>query len=923
VTVPLLFANNASSRLYATIDAVTTSIRVEAGDGAKFPQPDGTAYFLVTVEDRRSSQIEIMLCIGRTGDILNVVRAQEGTAAQAFEMGATVSNRMTAGTMAQLAAAAGVNEAPVDGYQYGRQDEAWTKVTWTTVTEKPATYPPTLPIPSSGVVGLDAKQAAQDAEIATKLDAADYTAEDVLAKIIQIDGPGSGLDADTLDGHDSSYFATEADMTAVEGAITNLDGRIDVIEADTTDWSEIQNKPVTFPPTLPIPSSGVTGLDAKQSEQDDRLTAVEVKNTAQDAAIATKLSDAPNDTNAYGRKAAAWVDVAEDVASSEFRLMVRRAGTWLDVHAFFDPLHVRQWLYQLTVSPPPSSTQVRPNNAVQSAVTALYFHKTDLANQDATMMLTGLVKAGMQISLMTHGDPTRWAMFKVTGAPVFTDPYFTVPVSFVAESGVALSSGVRTIVTFYGAGGGASVIISDTPPVDPAKGTLWYESDTGNTFIFYEDADSSQWVQQNIQPQNGEVAVPEYIASSSADLSFGFKIAGNPAGSVNRFVWNDKPDLSGKDVLILDEAGQLSITTPNVGWNVINDGAGGYKTIEAGWGGWLQFNKANSNFTFYKTATTLAAGAVATPTYQFGVATDGVFTNQGAIVAAGSLFTTNGYVNGATGHLIMGPSASGGSIYLRPNGVGTATGELNISPAGLVGIYGGLSCSGGITAVTGGITCNAHIESLNGSLISQAAAGGNAHVIFQNSAGAVGGYCYLAPAIGAVTLSAGSGTAQIQGNGNFVISGAVGQKSSGTAWSNPSDERIKEVVGDYETGLAEILQLQPKRFTYKGNDTPNVPGADPSSPEFDPEAPVGKEFETAPYPDSPHYQMATDGTEVAGFVAQEVEQVMPAMVTQGPGWIDGQEVQDFRTLDQSNLILALVNAVKELSAKVNALEAAR
>jgi hypothetical protein len=76
----MLFTNNASSRLYAGIDAVTTSIRVEAGDGAKFPSPNfavsGT-YFIVTVEDRRSGQIEIMKCNSRSGDILNVVRGQE------------------------------------------------------------------------------------------------------------------------------------------------------------------------------------------------------------------------------------------------------------------------------------------------------------------------------------------------------------------------------------------------------------------------------------------------------------------------------------------------------------------------------------------------------------------------------------------------------------------------------------------------------------------------------------------------------------------------------------------------------------------------------------------------------------------------------------------------------------------------------
>ena len=105
MTVPMLFANNASSRLYAVVDAVTTSIRVQTGDGAKFPTPigDGSDCFTVTVEDRRTGQIEIMQMHGKVGDILTVVRGQEGTIAQAFLLGATVSNRLTAATMDFLA----------------------------------------------------------------------------------------------------------------------------------------------------------------------------------------------------------------------------------------------------------------------------------------------------------------------------------------------------------------------------------------------------------------------------------------------------------------------------------------------------------------------------------------------------------------------------------------------------------------------------------------------------------------------------------------------------------------------------------------------------------------------------------------------------------------------------------------------------
>jgi hypothetical protein len=39
--------------------------------------------------------------------------------------------------------------------------------------------------------------------------------------------------------------------------------------------------------------------------------------------------------------------------------------------------------------------------------------------------------------------------------------------------------------------GGASVTVSDTPPLEPEIGDLWYESDTGKTFVYYD----SYWVE--------------------------------------------------------------------------------------------------------------------------------------------------------------------------------------------------------------------------------------------------------------------------------------------------------------------------------------------------------------------------------------------------------------------------------------------
>ena len=48
------------------------------------------------------------------------------------------------------------------------------------------------------------------------------------------------------------------------------------------DWADITGKPSTFPPTLPIASSGVTGLDTKQASQDTAISG-KLDQTAADA----------------------------------------------------------------------------------------------------------------------------------------------------------------------------------------------------------------------------------------------------------------------------------------------------------------------------------------------------------------------------------------------------------------------------------------------------------------------------------------------------------------------------------------------------------------------------------------------------------------------------------------------------------------
>ena len=109
--IEIVFTNNATSILVAPTHAASISIQLPTGEGAKFPQPAaGTQVFMLTIEDRRTRQLEIVRATGRTGDIIQVDRGQEGTVAQDFLAGATVSNRMTAGTLDWFMATA-VNNA--------------------------------------------------------------------------------------------------------------------------------------------------------------------------------------------------------------------------------------------------------------------------------------------------------------------------------------------------------------------------------------------------------------------------------------------------------------------------------------------------------------------------------------------------------------------------------------------------------------------------------------------------------------------------------------------------------------------------------------------------------------------------------------------------------------------------------------------
>jgi hypothetical protein len=123
-------------------------------------------------------------------------------------------------------------------------------------------------------------------------------------------------------------------------------------------------------------------------------------------------------------------------------------------------------------------------------------------------------------------------------------------------------------------------------------------------------------------------------------------------------------------------------------------------------------------------------------------------------------------------------------------------------------------------------------------------------------------------------------------SGNFRISSTlthIGTTSGTVVGAQTSDERIKNILGPVEYGLDTLKQIEPVRYSLK------------SEPEI----------------------------EKLGFIAQQVQPLVPQSVFDTGEHIEG-EPEDAPTklgMEYVALIPVLVNAIKELSAEVDALKA--
>jgi len=118
----------------------------------------------------------------------------------------------------------------------------------------------------------------------------------------------------------------------------------------------------------------------------------------------------------------------------------------------------------------------------------------------------------------------------------------------------------------------------------------------------------------------------------------------------------------------------------------------------------------------------------------------------------------------------------------------------------------------------------------------------------------------------------------------YTGAGNCYKTGSGTAWIIASDARLKKNITPYTKGLTELNQVNIKNFEYNG---------------------LGN---------------TTNGTKGLGVIADEIEQVLPNSVGINKVKLNKNDAErvDLKHFDSTELVYLLVNAVKELNAKVDA-----
>jgi hypothetical protein len=261
------FTNNAYSTLAVGISDADLSITVATGHGDRFPEVTGTDICYVTLENTGGIR-EIVKVTARApaSNTMTIVRAQDNTTAVAWLAGVRVGLRVIAGELDRFESLENVDAAdskttPVDADYLPLKDSAASnglkRLTWANIKATLKTYFDTLYADVGAITGggitmatarllgrsTAATGAVEEITVGTGMELAAgalnctvtsdvtsvggytgaVTAGNLRTALLTVDGAGSEVDADRLDGQEGAYYATAASVATKAGVdIGNL-----------------------------------------------------------------------------------------------------------------------------------------------------------------------------------------------------------------------------------------------------------------------------------------------------------------------------------------------------------------------------------------------------------------------------------------------------------------------------------------------------------------------------------------------------------------------------------------------------------------------------------------------------------------------------------------------------------------------------
>lgn len=158
------------------------------------------------------------------------------------------------------------------------------------------------------------------------------SASQILASLITVDGTGSGLDADLLDGQSGAYYLNRANHTGEQAisTVTNLQTQLNlrlqdapssglfygrqsgawVAGVSATDWNAYQTSVATQ----------FTNVNASLTLNNNQIATLQSQ-------MAQRPTDAPSNGQAYGRKNGSWTVLSEAIPKAPTVLFVTASQT--------------------------------------------------------------------------------------------------------------------------------------------------------------------------------------------------------------------------------------------------------------------------------------------------------------------------------------------------------------------------------------------------------------------------------------------------------------------------------------------------------------------------------------------------------------------------------------------------------------------